>query len=448
MRLVASRRSSESEPAARETSRPQQRDLRLSQGRGPVYVVVVGRFVTNVGMYFVLPFLAVYLVQDEGVSSLQAGILFAVLNFTRRGLGIPAGWASDRFGASRILVLGLVVEVAAYVAFYAGSSFPAFLQAVALLGTGGSLNNMASRSLLATTRATSPSTSDGSEDEGSDGVVVNFSLYYVMINVAALVGPLIGSVLLSNGLMALSFVLAALLHLLFAAGSAVLLRGIPPATTAGGGRSPREMIDVLRDRHLVRYCLLAVGGWFLITQFHVALPLSIAHQGEPGGLVGPLIATNAVVVILTVWLFGKRLERRSTEGRLAVLSLSGVVMGVGWLCGAVDGVAALVVVVVVASVGEALFCGVVDAGMAGLAPPGRVGLYLGYSSMAWAAGGVLGSLVGGSLSWAARHDVLLLYWLVLASVGFVTAAGIRLSRDFLASAIARRSHAADQPVAT
>jgi DHA1 family multidrug resistance protein-like MFS transporter len=227
MRLVASRRSSESEPAARETSRPQRRDLRLSQGRGPVYVVVVGRFVTNVGMYFVLPFLAVYLVQDEGLSSFQAGTLFAVLNFTRRGLGIPAGWASDRFGAARILVLGLLVEVAAYVAFSASSSFLGFLLAVALLGAGGSLNNMASRSLLATTRSASRS------PEGrSDGLVVNFSLYYVMINVAALVGPLIGSVLLSNGLMALSFVLAALLHLLFAAGSAVLLRGIPPATAA------------------------------------------------------------------------------------------------------------------------------------------------------------------------------------------------------------------------
>jgi MFS transporter, DHA1 family, multidrug resistance protein len=397
--------------------------MKLTHGSGPVYVVIIGRFITNVGLYLVIPFLAIYLVTDVGMSSLQAGALFAVLNFTRRGLGIPAGWASDRFGASRMLVLGLLIEVGAYLGFQAVSSFWGFLVTVALLGTGGSLNNMASRSLLATTKA--------------KGVVVHFSLYYVMINAAALIGPLIGTVLLANRLMSLGFLVAAGLHLLFAVASAILLRGVSQPAQSGNAKAA-GMVAALRDRHLVRYCLIAVGGWFLITQFNVALPLTIAHQGQPSALVGLLVAANAVVVIIAVWLFGKRIERRDTKGRIDVLSLSGVVMGLGWLLCSISGLPPLVVAVVIASIGEALFCGVVDAVMAALAPEGRTGLYLGYSSMAWAVGGVAGSLVGGCFDLAARHGALGVYWLILGGVGLATAVGARLSREFLAGAIERR----------
>jgi MFS family permease len=340
--------------------------------------------------------------------------------------------------------------VAAYLTFARVSTFGGFVVAVALLGTGGSLNNMASRSVLATTR------------EG--GSVVNFSLYYVMINVSALIGPLIGTVLLADDHMRLSFLLAAALHLLFAAGSAVALRRPPvPADadadatpdgvsgTAGAGGPPAAvapvgaaaMLGVLRDRHLVRYVLLTTGGWALITQFNVALPLALAHQGEPASRAGLLVALNALVVIVAVWLLGTRVERRTTDGRIAVLALSGLVLGAGWLWPAAGGVWSLVVAVVVASIGESLFCAVVDVLVAGMAPDGRVGLYLGYSSLAWAVGGVIGSLVGGCLAWAARHDALAAYWVLLAGPGFVMAVGTWRSRAFLREGVDGRTRLDD-----
>lgn len=401
--------------------------MRFAYGRGPVYVVIIGRFVTSVGLYFVIPFLAIFLVKDAGLSSLQAGALFAMLNLTRRGFGVPAGWLSDRFGAARMLAFGLLIEVVAYVGLDIAGTFWGYLVAVALLGTGGSLNNMGSRSVLATGK--------------SSGTVVNFSLYYVMINVAALVGPLIGTVMLANGLMSLAFLLAAALHLLFALASAVLLRGMPQAPGDAVSTRASDMLSVLSDRHMVRYCLLAVGGWFLMTQFTVALPLTIAHQDEPDSLVGLLAATNAIVVIVTMWLFSKRIERRDTRGRIDVLALSGVVLGAGWFLCVFAGLLPLVVAIVIASVGEALFLSVVDAVMAALAPQGRVGLYLGYSALAWAVGGVFGSLVAGTFDIAAEYGALVVYWGLLAGVGLAMAAGARVSRDYLAEAIERRQPA-------
>lgn len=397
--------------------------MTLSEGSGPAYVVILGRFMTSIGFFMVIPFLVIYVTRDQGMSGLQAGALFAVLQLTRRGLGIPAGWASDRFGAARILVLGLLIEVLAYLQFVtAGRSFLAWLVALALLGLGGSLNNNGSRSVLASV--------------GSAGAVVNLSRYYVSINGAALIGPLVGTALLAVGWVRLGFVLTAALHLLFAVASAVLLRGMP--TPGPAAIRPADMVTALRDRPLMVYCLLTVGGWFLLTLYPIALPLAVVEQDLPGSLVGLLTAANAVVVMTLVAMIGSRIARLDTVGCLSVLSASGLVMGVGWLVCAMPGVAPLVVSVVITSVGESLFCGVVDAVVASLAPPGRLGLYLGYSTMAWGVGGVLAGLSGGGFDLAIRYGTPLPFWVILAVVGVVMAVATWLARGYVAEAVRRR----------
>ncbi|MFE3525745.1 MFS transporter [Streptomyces sp. NPDC059161] len=402
---------------------PGARPGRFVEGKGPAYVVILGRFTTNIGFFMIIPFLAVHLTRDEGLSSFQTGVLFAVMEFTRRGLGIPSGWVSDRFGAARILVLGLVVEAGAYVVFtFAGGNVGLWGAAVSLLGIGGSLNNNGSRSVLAS--------------GNSGGVAANLSRYYVSINGAALIGPLIGTALMAGGAMKAGFLIAAALHLVFAVTSSVLLRGLH-ATNAAPIRAA-AMAEALRDRPLMIFCALAVGGWFLITQYRIALPLTIVHQKLSSDLVGPLTAGNAVVVMVTVWLLGSRIEKRSAVGRLDVFIASGVLLGGGWLLCAVDGISPVVAAVIVTSIGESLFCGVVDAVVAGLATEGRTGLYLGYSTMAWGVGGVLGGFVAGGFDLADHHGVLVLFWLVLALVGVGYAVGTRVVRRSLAAEVDRR----------
>ncbi|MEU0435415.1 MFS transporter [Streptomyces sp. NPDC006290] len=412
---------------------PKARTGRFVTGRGPAYVVILGRFTTNIGFFMVVPFLAVHLTKDEGLSSFQTGLLFAVMEFTRRGLGIPSGWVSDRFGAARILTLGLAVEAGAYVVFtVAGGSFIAWGAAVALLGVGGSLNNNGARSVLASSK--------------SGGVAADLSRYYVSINGAALIGPLIGTALMAGGAMKAGFLIAAALHLAFAVTSAVLLRGLH-ATNAAPIKAA-AMAEALHDRPLMIFCSLAVGGWFLITQYRVGLPLTVVHQKLSSDLVGPLTAGNAVVVMLTVWLLGSRIEKRSTIGRLDMFIASGVLLGGGWLLCSVDGISPIVAAVVVTSIGESLFCGVVDAVVAGLATEGRTGLYLGYSTMAWGVGGMLGGFVGGGFDLAAGHGALPLFWLVLALVGIGYGAGTREVRRSLAGAVERRRTPESAPAGT
>lgn len=406
--------------------------MRTSQGNAPAYVVIIGRFMTNIGFFMVIPFLTIYITQDQGMSSFRAGLLFAILEFTRRGLGFLAGWASDRFGPARMLTLGLLIEVFAYLGFNgAGRSFALWALAVALLGVGGSLNNNGSRSLLAAVN--------------SGETAINLSRYYVSINGAALIGPLIGTVLLASHHIAAGFIITAVLHLVFAAASAILLRAVPrPDPTA---TRPADIAIALRDRALMLYCALAVGGWFLITQYRIALPLTIEHQKLPDSLVGILTAANAVVVMIAVSIIGHRVERRSTLGRIHVLSASALVLGGGWLLCAAGGIPPIVAAVIVTSIGESLFCGVIDVVVAGMAPPGRVGLYLGYSTMAWGIGGMLGGLVGGGFDLTARHGAVLVFWIVLAGVGVASAIGTYFARDLFVETVRRRRVLAEAPLA-
>jgi MFS transporter, DHA1 family, multidrug resistance protein len=399
----------------------------LREGAGPVYVVMAGRLMTNTGFFMVIPFLTVFLADHEGMSGFQVGVFFAILQFTRRVLGVFAGWLSDRYGAAPILSAGLGLESAAYVWFaFAGRSFVAWAAAVALLGFGGAMNNNGSRTLITAGRSATSA--------------VNLSRYYVSINLAGLIGPLIGSVLLTAGLARIGFLIAAGLHVLFGVASMILLHGMPIPEARQVRLS--TMADGLRDKALLRYCGLAVGGWFLISQYRIALPLTIVHQKLSGGWLGPLTALNAIICMIAVFLIGKWIGKRGTVARLDVLSISGVVLGGGWLLCSFGGLGPLAAAVVVTSLGESLFCSVLDAVVVTMAPPGGTGLYLGYSALAWGIGGMLAGFTGGLFDVAARDGALVGFWAGLAAVGLAAAIGTRLACRYFSAVVAKRQAAA------
>lgn len=389
--------------------------MKLGGVRGPAAAVVAGRSLTSIGFFLVIPFLTTYLTGHAHMSGADAGFLFAALNLTRRGFGIPAGWASDRYGPGRALATGLVIEAAAYLGFAASVSFWPWLAAVSLLGIGGSLNNMGSRSILAAGR--SPAA---------------FSRFYIGVNAAALVGPLAGTLLMARDLVFASFAIAAGLHLALAVYTGVALWNTPSAGNAESRTS--GLAEAVRDRPLLLFFILAIGYWFFDALLYVTLPLALAQQRLPAALLGPLNALNAVIVIAALWLAARRITRLDTWHRLNVLALSAVILGAGWPICALAGIPAFVAAIAVVSLGEALFLSVIDVLAASLAPSGRTGLYLGFSSMAWAVGAAIGSLAGGAFGLAARHGQLPGYWTAVAMTGAVAAAATMLARRTVARA--------------
>ena len=79
------------------------------------------------------------LVQDDlALTTGQLGILFSAFFWTYALLQIPAGWLAERFGALRILAVGLAIWASATMLVGAVHSFAALLALRLLLGVGES----------------------------------------------------------------------------------------------------------------------------------------------------------------------------------------------------------------------------------------------------------------------------------------------------------------------
>jgi MFS family permease len=95
--------------------------------------------------------IAAPLVQDElGFSPRQLGLLFSAFFWSYALLQIPVGWLAERFGAQRVLALGLVLWASATILVGFAHSFTVLLLLRLLLGVGESAGFPCVSKLLAT----------------------------------------------------------------------------------------------------------------------------------------------------------------------------------------------------------------------------------------------------------------------------------------------------------
>jgi MFS family permease len=76
---------------------------------GPVIVVSLISALRLLGIFFMLPIFSAYAVRYPGASLGLAGIAFGIYAFAQCVFQIPLGWASDRWGRRRVLLIGLAL---------------------------------------------------------------------------------------------------------------------------------------------------------------------------------------------------------------------------------------------------------------------------------------------------------------------------------------------------
>src|SRR2546429_6257082 len=91
------------------------------------------------------------LIQKElGLSAAQLGVLFSAFFWSYALLQLPVGWLAERYGAHRVLAVGLAVWACATMLVGLAHSFPALLGLRLLLGIGESAGFPCLSNLLAT----------------------------------------------------------------------------------------------------------------------------------------------------------------------------------------------------------------------------------------------------------------------------------------------------------
>jgi len=277
-----------------------------------VRFLLVNHLLGNLGFYLLVPYLATYVTGDLGLGFAVAGLVLGVRNLAHQGLFLVGGTASDRLGPRAMILAGTLLRAVGFGLFVVADALPMLLLAAVLSGVAGALFNPAVRTYI-------------SLEAGPQRRVEAFALFTVFGQGGALLGPVLGAVLvamdfrISAGVSALVFASLALVQ--------VLLLAHRPAEPAEASVL-RDWAAVVSDRRFLLFTLALSGLYALQNQLYLTVPHDVVRlTGSAGGIAVIFISSTALSILgqvpMTRWL-----ARRPDRGPAMAVGLA--VMGVGF----------------------------------------------------------------------------------------------------------------------
>ncbi|MFV2103477.1 MFS transporter [Micromonospora sp. LOL_024] len=380
----------------------------------PIRLLVVNQFGVNVGFYLLLPYLAGYLADDVGLSAAVIGIVLGVRNLSQQGLFLLGGSAADRLGARSVIIAGCALRAVGFGLFAIGTSLPLLLAASILSGLAGALFNPAVRSYVAQAAA--------------DRRAEAFALFNVFASAGALLGPLLGAVLLLVDFRAAALSAAAVFAALTVA-QAIWLPAQPVA--ASEGTVWQDWRTAIADRRFLAFSAALAGMFALQTQLYLVLPVQAEHvTGQPAAVAALFVVSTVVTLALQLPLTGW-VQGRWSRG--ASITAGMAVMGAGFLLPLlrVESASPVLRLVPVLAAAVLLTLGVMIAQpfvlelIPSFAGHGLTGTYFG---LFYLVSGVLAAgctaAVGATVDTSAGAGVPAAAWLLTAGVGGASAAAV------------------------
>ena len=121
---------------------------RLGELPGPMRLIVLGQLAFNTGFYLVLPFFAVHLSRDLGLSGAAIGLLLGLRTFSQQGLFAVGGALADRYGTKQVAVTGFVMRIAGFVVLAFADGLPLLVLGTVAVGFAAALFSPAVESEL------------------------------------------------------------------------------------------------------------------------------------------------------------------------------------------------------------------------------------------------------------------------------------------------------------
>jgi MFS transporter, DHA1 family, multidrug resistance protein len=368
-----------------------------------------GIFVLSICSFMIVPLLALYLARELHTPTGEIGIVLAVMAFANQGLQVLVGVVSDRVGSRMVFSAGVVAVSLGYIGFALGPPFPLQVLCGFSLGIGRATISLLSKVLLIS--------------EAGDKRASALTLRSVAVNAGSAIGPVIGALLFASFVPLL--VAVVVVHALFWLALIRIVSGRQPRPSYRPGLR-QELRMLLANRALLSLTGASVGFWYLYTQLTFTFPLYADDRFHLGGRVGLLFALNAVLAVLLqygaiAWL-GRRFDGWTT------LTVGCAVVGVAFLpLWLISSVWALVLFVVLFSLGEIVVVPTLDIVTSDVASASSMGSSFGFASLGWALGGVLGSALGGAAYQAASAPR---FWLLNVAVGIGTALAFLVLRSW------------------
>ncbi|MFD1394818.1 MDR family MFS transporter [Kroppenstedtia eburnea] len=376
---------------------------------------LLGEGMINVLFWMFFPFMAIYFAESFGKGT--AGALLILSQVIGVLANVIGGYCADRFGRKRMMLIASAVDGIAFVVFALANS-PWYHSPVltficfSALGVSGSLYWPASHAMVA----------DLVEPKHRNEV---FAVFYTTVNIAVVVGPILGGIFFFKYRFGL-LVAAAVLSLLLTVAISWLIRETVPRSEEASGfpegkKLPwyRFLLVQLQDYRVIlsdRNFMLFILAGILVAQTFMQLDLTVAvyvKEAIPqqtlfslgdgsirtGGaeFFGWLLAVNGFLVALFTVIV-TRWVNRFPEGRVFIISalLYGVSM---WVFGSSTALWVAVAGMVVLTAGELAVVGIQEGFVSKLAPENMRGQYFAAASLRFSIGRAIAPLAIPVTAW-------------------------------------------------
>ncbi|WP_225804169.1 MFS transporter [Streptomyces sp. NK15101] len=275
-----------------------------------IRLLLVNQLGVNTGFYLLVPYLALHLTEDLGMSAAVVGIVLGARNLSQQGLFLIGGTASDRLGARGVIITGCALRTVGFGLFALGDGLPVLLAASVLSGLAGALFNPAVRAYLAL--------------EAGERKAEAFALFNVFATTGALIGPLLGSALLLVDFRAAALTAAGIFAVLTVAQALVLpARRVAPT----GNGVLADWREVVGNRGFLAFALAMVGMFTMENQLYLLLPEGARRATGWEGAAGLVFLVGTLTNLSLQLRITRALKERGSRARwigagLALMGLS------------------------------------------------------------------------------------------------------------------------------
>ncbi len=368
-------------------------------------ILVVGSFVNSVGTSFLWPLNSLFMHDILGRSLTEAGLVIALQSGANMAGQLVSGFLADRFGPKKIMVAGLLLAGATVSTIGFFPVWRVYGPGIIFLGLTLSMIFVPLNALVTIL--------------WPEGGRKGYNYIYVASNAGVAVGTALGGIVAQVSFRWVFWGNAAT-YLVYLT---VILIGLP-----WDARSRRSLAGTKKPKGKVTLTeagfrpLLAVGGgiflvWSAYIQWTTVLPVGMKQRGFSLPSYSLLWTLNGVLIVtlqpLINWIIRSWAHTFRRQFYLAcILISSSFVILQGHLP-----YGALVLAMLVLTLGEMLILPAVPAVAAHLAPQGKEGAYQGVVAGAASAGRMLGPFLGGMVFDSSGDS-----WVWLMAIGFMAAA--------------------------
>lgn len=301
-----------------------------------VFLILTAAFVTSLSTYMAQPFFILYYHHALHFSSLEAGVLIALMPLCGALFGVVGGYVSDRIGIRRAYALALLLSGLCMSGFALFRTFDALAVLSVVMGM-----------CMATTRSGAQALLKGRVSDELAGTAQTY--LYWLNNLSIIVGPPVAALLLGAGAKASVFIVASLLMVAMALCIFLFLdspfqtpKKVMAEEAARNHSNPPTFLQsmrMLQSDSKLRWTFFALLFYMMLeAQLTSTVPLYMSKKFTEGSKFYGFINTEVAVIALFFTPVLARLTKKKSN--LGVLAVGILMLGAGLVIAGFSGTVA------------------------------------------------------------------------------------------------------------